>query len=195
MPKIESVNTKYLLLLVLLTFFVGCVGCDINFGSFARVKSERTEQLSAPMAEGSILTAETEVGSITISGSETTECSVTAEITARAPTQAEADKLAGQVKIKLKPEGDDLRLYVEKPEHKRKRIISVDFDITIPIKTNLHLENNVGDIEVSNISGAIYATTDVGGITCSEIAGNVELEVDVGDVTAEYCDGAGSRCG
>ena len=178
--------------LCLLVLFVGCVGCDINFGDFGREEFERTEQLSAPIAAEGTLTAETDVGSITVTGGDVTECSVTAEITAKAPTQEEAEQLAHAVKIRLEPEGNDLRLHVEKPAKKRRCSIGVSFDITIPPQVNLHLESDVGDIEVTNISGAIYAKTDVGEITCTEVEGGVELEVDVGDVTAEYRDGAES---
>jgi len=186
---------KCLLSLTLLTLFVGCVGCDIHigdFGDFGGVEFERIEQLSAPIVAGATLTAETRVGSITVTGADVTECSVTATITAKAPTQEEAEKLAQKVKIKLEREGNDLTLEVEKPEKKRRRSIEITFDITIPPQVNLHLESDVGDIEVTNISGAIYATTDVGEITCTEVEGDVELEVDVGDVTVEYRDGAES---
>ncbi|MHC4213898.1 MAG: DUF4097 family beta strand repeat-containing protein [Planctomycetota bacterium] len=189
------VYVKCLLSLTLLTFIVGCVGCDIHFGDFGdfgREEFERTEQLSAPIGAGATLTAETEVGSITVGGGDVTECSVTATITAKAPTQEKANELAQAVKIKLEPEGGDLRLHVEKPAKKKRCSIGVSFDITIPPQVNLHLESDVGDIEVTNINGSIYATTDVGEITCAEVEGDVELEVDVGDITAEYRDGAES---
>jgi hypothetical protein len=177
---------KCLLSLTLLTFVVGCVGCDINFGDFGGVEFERTEQLSAPIAAGSTLTAETQVGSIIVTGADVTDCNVTATITAKAPTQEEAEKLAHKVKIKLEPEGDDLRLHVEKPEKKRRRSIEVSFDITIGTQTNLQLESNVGEIVVSNISGTIKATTNVGDITCTEAASDVDLETNVGEVIVAY---------
>ena len=186
---------KCLLSLTLLIFVVGCVGCDIHFGDFGgfgRVEFERTEQLSASIGAGATLTAETQVGSITVTGGDVSECSVTAEITAKAPTQEKANELAQAVKIELESEGDDLRLHVEKLAKKRRCSIGVSFDIAIPPQVNLHLESDVGDIEVTNINGVIYATTDVGEITCVEVEGDVELEVDVGDVTVEYCDGAES---
>jgi hypothetical protein len=187
--KKMTLYIKCLLSLSLLTFVVGC---DIHIVDFGRVEFERTEQLSEPITAGATLNAKTRVGSITVTGADVAECSITATITAKAPTQEEAEQLAHAVKIKLAPADNGLLLEVEKPEHEPKRIISVDLDITIPVQTNLRLENNVGDIEVSNISDAIYATTDVGEITCSEIAGNVELEADVGDVTVKYRDGAES---
>ncbi len=186
---------KCLLSLTLLTFVVGCVGCDINFGDFGGfggVEFERTEQLAAPIAAGATLTAETQVGSITVTGADTTECSVTATITAKAPTQEEAEQLAHAVKIKLEVEGDDLRLHIEKPAKKRRRSIEVSFDITIGVETNLQLESNVGEIEVSNIAGAIRATTNVGEINCTEAVSDVDLETNVGEVNVAYSDRAES---
>ena len=189
MRKTKLMNAKWLISLGLLAFVVGC---DIHIGDFGGVEFERTEQLSAPIAAGATLTAETQVGSITVLGSDTTECSVTATITAKAPTQEEAEKLAHKVKIKLEPEGNDLRLHVEKPEKKRRRSIKVSFDITIPVETSLQLESNVGQIEVSNIAGAIRATTNVGEINCTEAASDVDLETNVGEVIVAYSDTAES---
>jgi len=175
--------------LCLLVLFVGCVGCDINFGDFGDfggVEFERIEQLSAPIAAGATLTAETRVGSITVTGGDVAECSVTATITAKAPTQEEAEKLAQKVKIKLEPADEGLLLEVEKPEKKRRRSIEVSFDITVGVETSLRLESNVGEIEVSDITGAIEASTNIGDITCTEVASDVELETNVGEVIAAY---------
>jgi len=175
-----------------LSLLIFVVGCDIHIGDFGGVEFERTEQLSAPIAAGSTLTAETQVGSITVTGADVTDCNVTATITAKAPTQAEAEKLAQQVKIKLGPDGNDLRLHVEKPAKKRRRSIEVSFDIAIPVETSLQLESNVGQIEVSNIAGAIRATTNVGEINCKEAASDVDLETNVGEVIVAYSDTAES---
>ena len=170
----------------LVVMLVSLAGCDIHIGDFGGVEFERTEQLSAPIAAGASLTAETQVGSITVTGADVTDCNVTATITAKAPTQEEAEKLAHKVKIKLEPDGDDLRLHVEKPAKKRRRSIEVSFDITVGVETNLRLESNVGEIEVSNITGVIRATTNVGDITCTEVASDVELETNVGEVIVAY---------
>jgi hypothetical protein len=186
------IYVKCLLSLTLLTFVVGCVGCDIHFGDFGREEFERTEQLSAPIGAGATLTAETDVGSITVGGGDVTECSVTAEIIAKAPTQEEAEQLALAVKVKLEVEGDDLRLHVEKPAKKRRCSIEVSFDITVGVETSLQLESNVGEIEVSNIAGVIRATTNVGEINCTGAASDVDLETNVGEVNVAYSDTAES---
>jgi hypothetical protein len=187
------VYVKCLLSLTLLAFVVGCIGCDINFGDIGREESERTEQLAAPIAAGATLNAETGVGSITVAGGDVTKCSVTAEITAKAPTQEKANELAQAVKVKLEVEGEDLRLHVEKPAKKRRCSIEVSFDITVPPKVNLQLESDVGEIEVSNITGAIEASTNVGDITCSGAGGNVDMETNVGEVIVAYSDSAESE--
>ncbi|MHC5061820.1 MAG: DUF4097 family beta strand repeat-containing protein [Planctomycetota bacterium] len=187
---------KCLLSLTLSTFIVGCVSCDINFGDFGggmgKEEFERTEQLSAPIGTEATLNAETQVGSITVGGADVTECSVTATITTKAPTTEEAEQLAHAVKIKLEPEGDGLRLHVEKPEKKRRRSVKVSFDIMVPVETSLQLESNVGDIEVINIAGAIEATTNVGDIDCNGAESDVDLETNVGEVIAAYSDTAES---
>ena len=181
--KKMTLYIKCLLSLSLLTFVVGC---DIHIGDFGRVEFERTEQLSAPITAGATLNAKTRVGSITVTGADVAECSISATITAKAPTQEEADELAQAVKVNLEPEGDDLRLHVEKPEKRWGHSVEVSFKIAVPVHTNLELESNVGEIEVSNISGTIKATTNVGEITCTEAASDVDLVTNVGDVVLAY---------
>jgi len=178
----------------LLCLLIVMAGCCINIGCWPRAKYEKTEQLSAPFAQGQTLDVQTNVGSITVTGADVSTCDVTATITAKARTTEKARKLAEQTKIKLEPAGDKLKVKVEKPPMADKDAICVSFDITVPKQTTLDLKTNVGELKVDNTTGPIEAATNVGTITCREITGRVHLTTNVGEVKAVYAKDAPAAC-
>lgn len=165
-----------------------------KIGGSCKEKYKRQVQLSAPLAEGATLTAETDVGSIELIGADVADCNVTATICVRAPSQEQAKELAEKVQISLEPDGNNLRLKIEKPSKKRKCSICVSLDITVPKETCLQLESNIGEIEISGVASQIKAETDVGGIICKEIAGDIKLQTNVGKVTVRYSETTPSAC-
>lgn len=185
---------KKISLACLLCLLITTMGCYINIGCWPRARFERTEQLSAPLASGSTLIAETDVGSITVTGLDVTDCNVTATICVKASTEEKAKELADQIKIELDRDGKTLMVKTKKPRAKRYCSISISFNITLPKQTNLQLESDVGEIRVSDITGEIKAGTDVGKITCKEISGDTDLKADVGNVKVVYSKTAPAVC-
>jgi hypothetical protein len=169
-------------------------GSCINIGGWSRVKYEKTDKLDAPLAPGSILALRNEVGSITIEGQDVTNCSVTATIIAKAPSEEEAKELAEQTKIGLEQDGDTLTVKITKPRKKRRRSISISFNITVPKQTALQISSDVGEIQISNITENMKAQTDVGTVSCKEISCDIDLKVDVGKVNVVYSKTAAAAC-
>jgi len=183
------------LLACLLLATVGLVGCCCTniFDAF-KAKYERTVQVSAPVDLRQTLDVHTTVGSITVTGGDFTDCSVTAKITARAATKEKAQKLAEETQIKLEPAGNRLEVKIEKPPTADNDAICVSFSITVPGQTALDLQTNVGELEVDNITEYIRAKTNVGKITCREITGRTDLTTNVGEVKVVYAKNAPAAC-
>ncbi len=186
--------TKKSLLICLLCMLTISTGSCINLDGWSRVKYEKTNKLDAPLAPGSTLALENDVGSITIEGLDVANCNVTATITAKAPTEEEAKELAEQIKIELEQNGNTLTVKTTKPRKKRRRSISISFNITVPKQTALQISSDVGEIRISNITENIKAGTDVGKISCKEISGDINLKVDVGKVNVVYSKTAPAAC-
>lgn len=166
----------------LLCLLMLLAGCCINIGS-CRAKYERTDRLRAALEPGSTVIAETSFGSITVTGADVTECSVTAEICVQAPTEKEAAEIAEQVEIKLVPAGETLTVKVEKPRLGGNRSVGVSFDITVPKKTNLECDTSYGAIKVANINGDIKGKTSFASIECKGVQGPVCLRTSYGSIT------------
>jgi hypothetical protein len=187
--------TKKSLLICLLGMLTISAGSCVNFGDWwPRVEYKKTNKLNAPLAPGSILALDNEVGSITIDGQDVFNCDVTATITVKAPTEKEAKELAEQTKIELEQDGNTLTVKTTRPRKKKRRSISINFKITVPKQTALQVSSDVGGIQVSNITESIKAKTDVGKIYCKGISGDIDLQTDVGKVNVVYTNTAPAAC-
>ncbi len=152
-------------------------GCDIE-----KAKYQRTENLSVPLEPNSTLVAETSFGSITVTGADVADCNITVTIYVKAPTKEEAKEIAEKVKIKPELVGKTLTVRAEKPQTKKKRSISVNFNITVPEQTNIECSTSYGSIKLADINGNIKAKTSFASINSEDIQGAVQLETSYGSI-------------
>jgi Putative adhesin len=61
---------------------------------------------------------------------------------------------------------------------------NVDFDIEVPLKTNVKLSTVSGDISVTNVEGVLEANSMNGDLSLASVAGSVVAHTVNGDVTA-----------
>jgi DUF4097 and DUF4098 domain-containing protein YvlB len=183
---------KYYIGLVLglcLCSLLTVIGCDIQIGDWGKAKYERTVQQRAPLAPGSTVVAKTSSGSITITGADVTDCNVAAQIRVQAPTEEEAREIAEKVEIKLEPVGQTLTVEAEKPPRKRRRSISISYDITVPKQTNIDCTSSYGSIKLNNIDGNVKGKTSSGSISAEDIQGSAKLDTSYGPVTGRNITG------
>ncbi len=167
-------------------------GCDVDVADVLGAEHTKTNELTVPMAHTRILAVEGKVGAITVTGANTGECSVVAEITVKAGSPEKAAELAEEVGIEVEPSGDKLYVRVARPEGLKDRALTVDFTITAPYDVNLVCSTDVGSLTISGMTGPIEASNDVGAIKCTEAVGKVALKSNVGSITLTYSDSAPS---
>ena len=167
------------------TVFLTALGCDVQIGSWdvgGQEKFERTVDLQRPATAGGTLDVNTSSGSITITGSDGSECSLRAEIIARAPSEEEAMELAEQVEIRIEQSGDTLKVRAEKPDLKRNRSIAVSYTITVPRQMSIVCRSSYGNLDVTDIEGTVSARTSSGSIEGRDITGRTELRTSYGSI-------------
>ncbi|MCP4258834.1 MAG: DUF4097 domain-containing protein [Planctomycetes bacterium] len=187
-------KTLLICLLCLLCILMISAGSCINGDSWFKAEFQKAEKLDAPLAPGSTLAIENKVGSITIEGQDVANCTVDATVKAKAPTEEEAQELARQVKIALEQNGNTLTVKITRPPNKRRRSITINFNITVPKETALQIGSDVGKIRISDITEDIRIRTDVGDISCQEITGDIDLQADVGKIYVVYSKTAPAAC-
>jgi len=174
--------------LCVLTVFSGCG--DFNF----KAKHARTVNMSVPVGQAAELCVETEVGSITLTGADVTDCSIVAEIIVKAETEDEARKLAEKVKIEAKPDGDKLNVKVSKPAELKKRSLEVKFKIVAPKQLRVDCSVNVGSVHVSDMNDRIKVSGNVGSIFCRRVVGDIDVTSNVGSIEVDYAEAAPAAC-
>ena len=157
-------------------------GCVIEIGNWPRAKYEKTIRLQAPLESGSTVVAKTSYGSITVGGANTADCNVVATIRVQAPTEEEAIEIAEKVNIQLEPAGKTLTVRADKPHVKNNRSISISYQITVPMQTNIECASTYGSIELADTSGYVKAHTTYGSIDCDSINGQIQADTTYGSV-------------
>jgi len=161
-------------------------GCVIHTGDNLRAKATRTDQLSAPVGNAVTLRVTTDVGAIRLEAAETTEVRITAEVTVKAGTDEEAQRLLDAFHVTAEPSGDTFVVKAEKPSHFGRNQLSVDLTITAPPGLRLDCATDVGDIRADGFTNRVEARTDVGSIACTGLRGSVSLRSNAGDIRFAY---------
>ena len=125
-------------------------------------------------------------GGISIKGWDRHEILVRAKIETRAPTQAEADQLAQQVRI----ETAALSIHAEGPESRDNYQWYVSYEIFVPGRSDLSLTAHNGGISIMDVNGRIEFHTTNGGVSLSRVGGAVTGNTTNGGVHVEL---AGAR--
>jgi DUF4097 and DUF4098 domain-containing protein YvlB len=158
-------------------------GCHVELGSWSQARSEKTIRRQVPCGTSRILDVATQSGSIHITGADTSECGITAHITAHAPTEEEAQELADQVEIHSETSAETLSIRDERPRGLRHRSISVSYTITIPSAMNVKCGSDYGSLNVSQIKGTVNGRSGNGSIQVEDIGGGVNLNTSYGSIT------------
>jgi DUF4097 and DUF4098 domain-containing protein YvlB len=120
-------------------------------------------------------------GGINIKGWDRNEVFVRAKIETRAPSQAEADSLAQQVRI----ETGGLNIHAEGPDSRNDYQWYVSFEIFVPRRADLNLTAHNGGISINEVSGKIDFTTMNGGVNLRRVGGAVTGTTTNGGVNVE----------
>jgi len=160
------------------------LSCNDNWGGDRPSHCVIKEQMIA--ATGGTITVDGRTnGGVTVKGWNRNEIFVRAKIQTQAYTEAEAQALAGQVRI----ETSGANIYAEGPETRNRQSWSVSYEVTVPNNSNLSLKAHNGGIGVSDVRGKIEFDTTNGGVTLRRLAGDVRGRTTNGGLTIDLIGG------
>lgn len=133
------------------------------------------------IAAGALDVDGTQNGGIAVKGWERNETLVRYRVEAQAPSQAEADSLAAQVRVSTG--GGQVR--AEGPEQQRNAYWSVSYEIFVPRQTDLALHTHNGGISIADVHGRISFEALNGGVSLRRLGGNVTGETVNGGLSIE----------
>lgn len=172
-----------------LTALLTTVGCSCRYVYVGNHASQQNYKLTtsrqAAFAPGSTLDVDTSSGSIAVTGSDASDCSVTATITGYAPTVEEAQELAEETDIELNQTGQTLQIRADIPSTGNNRGVSVSYVIAVPRQANLALHSAYGSLDIAQVQGIVRGKTGSGSIKAQAIDGTTNLDTAYGSVSCE----------
>jgi DUF4097 and DUF4098 domain-containing protein YvlB len=150
-------------------------------GDFGRSFSHCEIKEQPVPAGGVIIVDGKQNGGISIKGWDRHELLVRAKIETRAPTQAEADSLAQQVRV----ETVGLNIHAEGPESRDKYQWYVSYEIFVPRQSDLNLTASNGGIAINEVAGRIDFKTMNGGVALRRVGGAVNGSTTNGGLSIE----------
>ncbi len=158
--------------------------------------ASKVVEFSVPAGTLQRLDCETHNGGITITGSPTADSvTVRAEMSVRGYSQEEADANLHLLEVGNETIDGKLRLYGKFPRAElSNRSPSFAFTMTIPTRLEVTLLSHNGDLNVTDLAGALKSTTHNGDIGLKGQSPKVALETHNGSVVADFA-GTGSLDG
>ena len=184
--RIKKISLSCVLLFSLLLvgscINISCIGPQEKFTKIVHMPV-------TPLPPGAGFAAKTHNGSITVNGSDVSDCNLTATVVGRARTIEEAENIVEQTELRFEHTDDGLVFIIQKPNIMINRSVSVSLDIIVPRQVNLKLETHNGAIKIDNITGQTVATTHNGKVTANNISGTTRLVTHNGKIETREVSG------
>ncbi len=154
----------------------------VRFGDDTRHYSETFE-----VADGATLRLDTDIGDITVTGSEGNTVGITVDV------EGDAEDVEDfTVKFKQTDGGVEVRGRTRNHHgwHFEWGNIDARFVVTVPKNFNLKLETSGGDVTVTNIEGTVKGSTSGGNVKITDITGETHMETSGGNITLKNVSGS-----
>jgi Domain of unknown function (DUF5668) len=122
-------------------------------------------------------------GDITVRGTDDKDIRVSAKKNAKAWNEDEAQRLANPVTVEITQNGNTFEVHPSGYDTGNARI-SVDMDLTVPMKSPITVKTDKGDVIVSDFFTDVSVTNQNGDVEVRGTTGDVSVEMKKGDVKA-----------
>lgn len=154
-----------------------------EYGAEVKRSFERTFRVS-PRPRISV---RNEYGDMRIRPWDRDEVRMRVEVTARAREVPRAKQLAQDTAPDVQASRDQITIGTRYPDTGRSGpvLLQSNYDIDVPVKSDLHLENRFGDIEVTGIEGRVESVCSHGETRLRELTGDLDVVSENGGVSAK----------
>jgi len=159
----------------------GSMTCRDSWGNDRLENHCEIKEQTVPATGGTISVDGRKNGGISVKGWDRNEILVRAHIQTAAPSQAEADELAKQIRI----ETSGGKIFAEGPEPRQDYHWDVSYEIFVPHRSDLSLQTHNGGIVINDVSGRLEFNATNGGVVLRRVAGNVRGETTNGGLVVE----------
>lgn len=159
----------------------GSLTCRDNWYSDRLVGHCEIKEQTLPAAGGTITVDARQNGGVSVKGWDRNEILVRARIQAAAPSQAEADELAKQIRI----ETGGGKIFADGPARHSDYHWDVSYEIFVPRRSDLSLQAHNGGIAITDVHGQIEFSGTNGGVVLKRVGGKVRGGTTNGGLVVE----------
>lgn len=154
--------------------------------SVGKESAEKQESFNIEAGHLNTLNIESSVGDINIKTHESTEVTISLNITAKSNSKENAEILIDEFKYNVEENSNSIDIDTTFEDDKLFDNSNIQTELTISIPKNINnfvISLNVGDINITNNEGSFKIKNNVGNITFENSMGTYDLNTDVGDIT------------
>ena len=120
-------------------------------------------------------------GGVSVKGWDQNQVLVRARVQTGAPTAAEAEALACQIRI----ETSGSKIFASGPESRRDYHWDVSYEVFVPRRSDVSIETHNGGIAIADVNGHINFEATNGGVVLKKVAGTVKGSTTNGGLVIE----------
>jgi hypothetical protein len=120
-------------------------------------------------------------GGVSVKGWDQNQVLVRARVQTGAPTAAEAEALAKEIRI----ETNGAKIFASGPENRQNYHWDVSYEVFVPRRADLSIETHNGGIAISDVNGRIDFTATNGGVVLRKVGGAVRGSTTNGGLMIE----------
>ena len=106
-------------------------------------------------------------------------------------SREEAEEYFARLKFKITEEQNNVKIETIHPrQHKKNVNLSMNYDVRVPRKSHLKIENSNGGIYVEGTEGSVNLSTVNGRIECQEASGDIKAEACNGSIVCKNTAGS-----
>jgi len=159
---------------------LACTGGQNPFNHQLVGHCEMREE-TLPFSGGAVSIDGRQNGGVTLRGWDQNQVLVRARVQSAAPTAAEAEALAREIKI----ETGGLKIFANGPDSRRDRQWSTSYEVFVPRRADVSVETHNGGIWIGDVNGRLNFTALNGGVVLKNVGGTVRGSTTNGGLAIE----------
>lgn len=157
-------------------------GWERGVEAFGEEHNYAIATLERPVGSTPRIVIESFRGDAKITGTDGTTLTVSGHKTVRAFEDRDADRANSQTPIEIVAEGGGFVIRCNQDKAGVRTPVTSDLDISVPKGASIQATGQVGDFDISSLSGSVDISSDNAGVRLQDVGGNVKVETRRSDM-------------
>ncbi len=158
------------------------IGFNQSVEAFGEQHEYSVEPILKTVGSAPHIVLESFRGDAKITGSDTSDVSLTGSKSIRSFENDSADKANKQTPVEISLEGDTVIVRCHQDRADSRSPVTTNLELSVPKGSSIEATGSVGDFEINTVSGNVDVTSGNAGVRLQDIGGNVKIDTRKSDV-------------